>query len=242
MKIAGDTHTHTVACQHAYSTLLENCDAARKAGHRFLATTDHGPAMEGSTHMWYFGNLKKFVPQEMDGLVVLCGCEANLLGDGSLDIDDNILKGLDWVIASMHRGLMPQGLSKENYTNLWLKVMENPYVDCIGHIEHTAFQCDYEAVMKSAASHGKIVEVNNASPTSRPGSEDNIRRVVKLCKELGVKLVLSSDTHFATGIGRTDWSEKVVTEAGYPQADIVNLEYSRMAAWLANKKGLILPE
>ena len=62
MNIAGDTHTHTLVCQHAYSTLLENIRAAAALGHRFIVTTEHGPAMPGAPYEWFFENLRKAVP------------------------------------------------------------------------------------------------------------------------------------------------------------------------------------
>ncbi|MEG1943049.1 MAG: phosphatase, partial [Angelakisella sp.] len=57
MKIIGDTHTHTTACGHAYSTVLENIDYAASIGHRFLALTEHCPAMPNCPNNWYFANL-----------------------------------------------------------------------------------------------------------------------------------------------------------------------------------------
>lgn len=244
LKIAGDTHTHTIACQHAFSTIQENVTQAGRLGHRFIALTDHGPAMEGCVHHWYFSNLPRFVPQELDGLVLLRGCEANVLAGGSLDLDSSILGNLDWVIASMHRGetLMPVGLAPEIYTEAWLNIARNPYVDCIGHMGHTAFFCDYETVIEELARQGKVVEINSSSYLSRPGSEPNCREIIRLCKKHGVKLVLSSDAHFYTGIGQVDWSVQAVEAEDFPASDILNLDYSRMRRWLMDKKGLSLPE
>lgn len=243
LTIAGDTHTHTIACQHAYSTISENVAQALRLGHRFLALTDHGSAMQGSTHPWYFENLPRFVPQELEGLVLLRGCEANLLDDtGKLDIESRVLSGLDWCIASMHRGLMPMDKDPEYYTRAWLKIAENPHIDCIGHMGHTAFTCDYETAIAAFAKHGKVVEINASSPVSRPGSEDSCRRIVQLCKQYGVPLVLSSDAHFYTHIGQVEFAAKLVTEEGYPPEAILNLEYGRMRDWLRRKKGLELPE
>ena len=73
MKIAGDTHTHTLICQHAFSTLLENIRAAAAKGHRFLATTEHGPAMPGAPFVWFFDSLPNAVPREVEGVVVIRG-------------------------------------------------------------------------------------------------------------------------------------------------------------------------
>lgn len=242
MKIIGDTHTHTSACQHAYSTITENAARARLLGHRFLALTDHAPTMLGCPHEWYFINLPRFIPRTLDGVVMLRGCEANILEDGTLDLNDNTLKPLDWVIASMHGGIMPTGLSQQTYTDLWLKIAENPYVDCIGHMGQEKYKPDYEKVLTAFAKNNKVVEINNSSPVSRPGCEDNCREIVGLCKKLGVKLVLSSDSHFYETIGNVDWAASLVTDEDYPQRDILNLDYHRFAGWLAAKKGILLPE
>lgn len=241
-KIAGDTHTHTIACQHAYSTITENARYAASQGHRFLAITDHTPSMPGCVHNWYFVNMPRFVPRVLEGVVILRGCELNVLEDGTGDLDNSEIAELDWVIASMHRGIMPVGLAPEKYTLAWLKIAENPYIDCIGHMGHGSFACDYEMVISAVAQHGKAVEVNSSSPTSRPGCEDNCRRIVELCKQYSVPIVLSSDSHFHTCIGNVEWASQLVDEVGYPEEKILNLDYSRMRAWLINKKGLELPE
>ncbi|MEG2088140.1 MAG: phosphatase [Angelakisella sp.] len=242
LKLAGDTHTHTIACQHAYSTVLENAAYAKKLGHRFLALTDHGPQMAGCVHSWYFMNLPKFVPRELDGVVLLRGCEANILENGTLDLPEAALANLDWVIASMHRGLTPQELSEAEYTAYWLKIAENPYIDCIGHLGNSIYRCDYPAVIEAVAAHGKVVEINSSSPISRPGCEEACHQIIRLCKEYGVPLVLSSDAHFATGIGNVAWASQAVLEEDYPTENILNLDYRRMADWLQAKKGLLLPD
>lgn len=242
MKIVGDTHTHTNACNHAYSTITENIRWAAGLGHRFLAITEHGCAMEGAPHPWYFGNLPKFVPRQVEGLTILRGCESNVLGDGSVDLPDYLLEGLDWVLASMHRAIMPEGLGIEKNTEAWIKIAQNPYIDCMGHMGHTAFPADYRRVVEACAQYGKVVEINASSPISRPGSEDNCREILRLCKEYGVSIVLSSDAHYMTGIGVVDWSIGAVEEIGYPPEQILNLDYGRMAHWLYKKKGLVLPD
>lgn len=240
-KIAGDTHTHSIACGHAYSTVSENAAAARALCHRFMAFTEHGPAMNGCPPHWFFQNFGR-MPRVWDGLVFLGGCEANVLEDGSTDLGGNILKELDWVLASMHRGIVPIGLAPEKYTHMWLKIAENPYIDCIGHMEHSAYPCDYETVIRAFAKSGKAVEVNSSSPTSRPGSEENSHEIIRLCKKLGVPMVLSSDAHFSTEIGSVDWAAAAVAAEGYPEDQLLNLDYQRFRRWLERKKGLILPE
>lgn len=69
-KLVVDTHTHTVASGHAYSTIIENCIEASKKGIELIAMTDHGPAMPGGPHIFHFGNLK-VIPRYIHGVEVL---------------------------------------------------------------------------------------------------------------------------------------------------------------------------
>ena len=244
MKIAGDTHTHTLLCQHAYSTLLENIRAAAAAGHRFMATTEHGPAMPGAPHEWYFENLRKAVPREMLGVVVIKGCEADVMDlAGTLDVPEGGLRKLDMVIASMHRLTFPQDTTPEERTAAWCAVAENPRVDVIGHLGDPRFEADYETVIRAFRKGGQAVELNASSPVSRPGSEKNCLRIAALCKEYGVPLLLSSDAHFCTSIGEVGPSAAIAQEAGVPEEQILNLDYRRFRDWLCARQGIgDLPE
>lgn len=240
MKIAGDTHTHTVACGHAYSTVDENVRWAAQQGHKFIAITEHGPSMPCGPHKWFVENLH-VLPPVLHGVAVLRGCESNVTPDGGVDLTDRVLDKLQWVIASMHRDVMPEGLSQEDYTKAWLAIAENPKIDCIGHMGQLYAVCDYERVVKAFAANGKAVEVNSGSFVSRKGSEANCIQIVKLCKEYGVPVVLSSDAHFYTQIGQVENSESIIKAADYPESSILNLDYERFATWLENKKGITLP-
>mgnify|MGYP005780329199 CR=1 FL=1 len=242
MNICGDTHTHTLICQHAFSTLLENVAQAKRLGHRFLAATEHGPAMAAAPIIWYHMNLPRFVPQVLDGVVVLRGCEANVLPDGTLDLPESVLEHLDWVIASMHGGIVPEGLTQEEYTNIWLKVVENPYVDCIGHLGQEKFKPDYPTVIRAFRDHNKVVEINASSHIVRQGCEENCRQIVRLCKEYKVPLVLSSDAHFAAAIGQVDWCIRLVEEEGYPEDLVLNGDYERFRQGVKKLRGVELPE
>lgn len=245
MKIAGDTHTHTVSCQHAYSTLLENIQTAAKLGHRFMASTEHGPAIAGAPHEWYFENFRKAVPRELEGVVLIRGCEANIIDlNGSLDVTELGLQRLDLVIASIHRHTFPQGTGREQRTEVWKRVAKDPRVDVIGHLGDPRFDADYEAVIRAVKEGGQAVELNNSSPKSRPGSEENCLRIAALCKEMGVPVLLSTDAHFCAAIGHVEWSASVAEKAGIPEEQILNLSYKRFRDWLAARNPHIrdLPE
>ena len=88
MKLIADTHCHTVASTHAYSTILENVAAAKKKGLKYIAVTDHTGVMPGAPGCWYFQNLS-VVPREIDGVKILKGIESNVLGpSGRIDIPE----------------------------------------------------------------------------------------------------------------------------------------------------------
>ncbi len=242
MQIIGDTHTHTVASGHAFSTLLENVAQAKRLGHRFLATTDHTEGMPQAPHRWFFENLPGSVPRILDDVVILRGCEANIREDGTLDLREDILEGLDWVIASMHQHVLPAGLGEDVYTQLWLRMAEEPSVDVFGHMGQPKYRCDYRAVVEAMAKHRKILEVNSASSRVRKGSEENCLELLRLCREYGVEVVLSTDAHFAAIIGQVEPSVELVRRADFPEELILNLDYPRFCRSLRERKGILLPE
>lgn len=226
MKWIADTHTHTMACDHAYSTLAENVAAAAKKGLRFLALTEHTPSMPGAPTLLHFNNLR-ILPQEIDHVVLLKGAEVNIMDNGNgFDLPDSVMGKLDWVIASFHTPTFRPATS-EIHTEYWLRVAENPLIDIIGHCGDGRYPFDEERVMKAFAKHGKIVEINAHSFTARPGSEINCSRIARLCAREGVRVVVSSDAHHCTQVGRFDAAERMLKEICFPEKLILNSDYHR---------------
>jgi putative hydrolase len=103
MKLVADTHTHTIASGHAFSTVTENVMEAGRMGMRFLCITDHTRAIPGAPEDVYFESQLSSLPESLNGVFLVRGCEANIMGeDGRLDVGNALLNRLDWVIASMH--------------------------------------------------------------------------------------------------------------------------------------------
>ncbi len=91
LNIVADTHTHTLACDHAYATLSENAAAAAKKGLKFLVSTEHTPMLKGSPSQIYFTNLH-VLPRFLDGVMIIRGAEVNIIDyDGHFDLPDHIL-------------------------------------------------------------------------------------------------------------------------------------------------------
>lgn len=236
MKIIADTHTHSIACSHAYSTVSENIHAAREAGMLYLAMTEHGPKMPDAPFYWHFTNQHE-VPEFYDGVHVLHGVEADVMGpDGSLDLDDKLLASLDWVIASMHVPCFAPG-TVEDHTSAWLAVAHNPHVDVIGHCGDLRYRFDYERVIKVFKETGKIVEINNNSAYVRPGAKENCMEIARLCKKWEVPVVVNSDAHFCTKVGKFETALAMLEGLSFPERLVVNADPDRFAQLAESKRG-----
>ena len=213
MKIAIDTHSHTIASGHAYCTIREMASAAAKKGLQGLAITEHAPTMPGTCHPFYFSNLK-VIPRQMSGVE---------------------LKEMDLVIASLHLPCFAKGATKETYTEAYLKVMENPYVNIIGHPDDGRIPVDYEKIVEAAAKYGKILEVNNSSLTPggfRQNARENQHTILELCKKYKVPVTLASDAHVDSDVGNVRYSLEVVRECGFPEELVVNTSIEKLKNYI----------
>ncbi len=238
MKYVLDVHTHTIVSGHAYSTLLENAKQASEIGLKVLGTTEHGTAMPGSPHIWYFDNYK-VLPREVYGVIMLYGCEANVMDyKGNLDMPVNTLKNMDLVIASLHEPCINPGTIEEN-TEAFLNVMDNPYVDIIGHSGNPNYPIYEEEIVKKAKEKNILVEINNSSfKTSRKGSAPICTKIAELCKKYGTKVILGTDSHISFAIGQFDKLEEILKKIEMPEELIMNTDYKKFIGHL-QKKGKI---
>ena len=216
MKVIADLHTHSLASDHAYSTLLENVLHASKIGLEVLALTDHAPALIDAPHMWHFSTMKSTLPKYIEGVRILSGVELNILDfDGNIDLPDNILKNLDVVIASCHESVLSAG-SIEEHTKMWLNIAKNPLIKIIGHSGNPIYSYNVEAVIKEFKKYEKIVEINAHSVISRKGSEKNCLEIAKMCKKYEVPIVVNSDAHIALSVGDVNWSMELLKSIDFP--------------------------
>lgn len=225
MKAIIDMHTHTVASGHAYSTIHENIQFAKKHGMKFLGTSDHGSTMTGGPAEYFFHNLK-VVPREMDSVKILRGMEANILDvNGNIDeLDSKALDGLDYLIASLHIVCIEPS-TKEDNTMAILNVMDKEKVKIIGHPDDARYELDYEAIVKKAKEKNILLEVNNSSlspNTSREGARENILKYLELCKEYGVRIIMGTDSHICYDIGVFQYAEAIIEEANFPKELVIN--------------------
>ena len=224
MKPIIDLHCHTIASGHAYSTLKENIDEAKEKGLKYLGVSDHAPEMPGSTHPFYFGNLG-VIKEEINGIKMLKGIEANIIDfDGNLDIPEDVVGKLDYVIASLHPPCISPG-SKEENTKAVLCAMENEEVKIIGHLDDSRYPVDYETVVKKAKETNTLLEINNSSLRSnsfRVGATKNAQELLNLCKKYNVKVILGSDAHIYYQVGAFENCERILKEVDFPGNLVVN--------------------
>ncbi len=236
MNILVDTHTHTLASTHAYSTLYENITAAKAKGLQMLCVTDHAPGyLPDTPHMWHFRNMRD-LPREVDGLKMLYGIEVSIMDtDGNTDLPEELYPGLEVVIASIHRPVyMPK--TKEKHTETWLNIMKNPTVDICGHSGNPLFQYDIEPVIRAAKEAGKAIEINNHSFKFRKGSGEICRKIAIACKNEGTKIVVGSDAHSLFQIGKFDDAIKMLEEIDFPEELIMNLTAEKFENFLRERR------
>lgn len=235
--IKTEVHTHTIASSHAYSTVHEMITECARKEIELLAITDHGPALNNDgAHYWHFFNLKS-IPRKVNGVYVIRGAEVNLLDfEAKVDLEDKILEKLDWVIASVHNPCIESG-TVEDHTNMYIKALENPLIDCLGHSGTPNFSYDIDAVLETAKRLDKVIELNNHSYSTRPKSAENCKKIARRCAELGVWVSISTDSHSMYELGDTERVWEMAMEAGVQEEQIVNLTAERFLSYLCKRKG-----
>ncbi|MFN3301585.1 MAG: DNA polymerase/3'-5' exonuclease PolX [Patescibacteria group bacterium] len=228
--IKGDLHCHS-QWDGGSDSIEEIAEAAQKIGYQYIGIADHTKFLRIEHGL----DEKKLIYQkkEIDKLNlkfkaqnskfrILQGCEANILPDGSIDIDDETLKKLDFVIAGVHSQFK---MPKEKMTQRIIKAMKNPNVDIISHPtgriiqKRDEYQIDFEKILKVAKETSTILEINSY-PERLDLNDQNIRRA----KEFGVKMVINTDSHhkdqlrfieYGIAQARRGWAEK---------SDIINTQ------------------
>lgn len=230
MKPIMDLHTHTTASGHGYSTLKENIEVAKERGLRVLGLSEHGPAMPGGPHIFFFSNYR-CIPRRYGDLQLLCGIEANICDyDGRLDVEDKILERMDYVIASMHTLCCKPGTMEEN-TRASIKAMKNPYVTILGHPDDSRYPLDREAVVRAASEEKVAIEINNSSlnpQAARQGGRENIKELLYWCEKYKVPVLLGTDSHICYTVGDFTETIKLLEEVHFPKELVLNYEVENL--------------
>jgi putative hydrolase len=227
-----DLHVHTVASGHAFSTIEEIAREASRKGLQGIGMTDHGPALPGGPHLFHFAALR-FIPETLHGVRILAGVEANIVGEGRLDLPDGLLNRLDLVLAGFHEECGFDNRGEKANTRAVLALMERPEVNIIAHPGNPRYPLDYEAAARKGAETGTALEINNASLTiSRKGSTGNCFEIARLCARFGTPVSLGSDAHIAQGVGEFTEALQVISSVGVRWEQVVNRTLASALAFL----------
>jgi DNA polymerase (family 10) len=217
--IQGVFHCHTVYSDGS-NTVEEMARATKDLGLRYLGLGDHSQSLTIANGMspervWAQQEEIDAVNKKLRGFTIFKGVECDILADGSLDYDDEVLESFDYVVASVHTHFAQ---TREEMTERIIRAIRNPYVTMLGHatgrllLRREGYAVDLEAVLQAAAECGTMVEIN-----AHPARLDLDWVHVKRARGLGVKLVINPDAHstsdialyrFGVDVARRGWLEK----------------------------------
>jgi DNA polymerase (family 10) len=232
--VRGDLHCHTTLSD-GRNSLEEMAEAARARGYAYLAVTDHSASHGFGNHVTP-ERLSERIEEVRElnsgwrGFRLLAGSEVNVLPDGSLDYEDDLLSELDWVIASIHTSFK---ISKRAMTERITTAIENPLVDCIGHLtgrlinRREPYDVDVERVAEAAAATGTMLEING-----NPNRPDISERHARLAADAGVMICINTDAHRINSLNNMVYSLATARRAWLAADQIANTrpwrEFSRL--------------
>jgi DNA polymerase (family 10) len=220
----GFLHCHT-SYSDGSNTVEELALACQAAGYTYLGVTDHSQAAA------YAGGLRPEdlarqgeeideVNSRLQGFRVLKGIEADILQDGRVDYDENVLERLDFVIASVHSRF---NMGEREMTARMLAAMDNPHLTIIGHptgrllLSRDPYPIDLDAVIEKAAATGVALEIN-----ADPHRLDLDWRVVRQARDQGVAISVGADAHSVAGIGNVEYGVAMARKGWLGAADVLN--------------------
>jgi DNA polymerase (family 10) len=220
--LKGEMHAHSTWSSDGKASIAEMAQTAKERGLSFLCLTDHSHYLRGGRLQAQWKEIEE-VNARMGRFRVLRGIEVNIRADGSLDVEDDELAQLDWVVASLHTAF------DRSPTERILGAMDNPHVDCIGHLtgrrilKRPGAEVDVERVVEHAVATGTALEIN-----SQPDRLDMRDTHARLAGEAGVLIPVTTDAHstgalsyaeLGIGLARRAWltNEQVLNTRPWAQ-------------------------
>ena len=236
----GDLHYHTDRSGDGRAPLADMVKVAADRGYQYLAITDHGEdlAINGSSReqMLAHRDAIRELQKEYPNLTILFGCELNIGASGGLDYDPEFRAELDYTVASVHSHF--DAPAKAQTTRL-VKAIADPTVDSIGHLtgryigRRPGIELDIDIVLEALFTFDVALEINGALDRLDAAS-DVVRRAVNR----GVKLVINTDSHHTSELGRMEYGVLTAQRGWVPRDLVVNTwERDRFLHWVATHRG-----
>jgi DNA polymerase (family 10) len=223
--IKGDLHMHTIASDGA-NTINEMVEKAIELGYEYIGISDHSPSVQtrGLEEVTRIINEKRKNIDELnakqDKIKILFGYEVNILADATISLPLELLKKLDYVIAGIHTSFKQD---RRTITDRLLAAIRHPQVDIIAHPagriinQRDALDVIWKEVLAACKKYGKILEIS-----CQPDRLDLPEDLVKEAREMGIRLVVSSDAHDVFGMDLMPWGLDVARRGWCEKNDIVN--------------------
>ncbi len=214
--IRGELHCHSTWSSDGKGSIEEMARTAKGLGYAFLALTDHSHYLRDSRMEAQWREIDD-VNARLKPFRVLKGVEANIRADGSVDVADEMLAELDWVVASLHHAF------DRSPTERILAALDHPHVDCIGHLtgrklnKRSGADVDVERVVARAIETGTALEIN-----SQPDRLDMRDVHARLAGEAGVLVPVTTDAHSTKALGYRDLGIAQARRAWLTKANVLN--------------------
>ncbi len=223
-QVLGDLHMHTVESD-GRATLEEMAAAAKALGRQYIAITDHSKSLAMTNGLdekraLAFAHRVREMDQRELGIRVFSGLECDILRDGKMDLADDALAELDWVVASVHSYM---NLESAEMTDRLLRALECPHVRAIGHptgrilLHREAFPFDFDVIAAECARRGVYLEIN-----ASPERLDVSAALIRAAKARGCKFVVSTDAHHPQHLANMSYGVRMARRGWLEAADIVN--------------------
>jgi len=215
-EIRGDLHTHSTWSSDGKNTIEEMAREAKRVGRTYMAVTDHSHYLREGRMEAQDRELDK-IQETLGRFKLLRGVEANIRANGEVDVPDDVLAQRDWVMASIHSGF------DKDLTERVLSAMDNPHVDCIGHLTGRKLNrrgpadVDFDRVVEKALETGTFLEIN-----AQPDRLDLRDAHARMAGEAGVKIVISSDSHEIAALSNLEFGVAQARRAWLGPEQIVN--------------------
>jgi DNA polymerase (family X) len=222
--LQGDVHMHTVETD-GKNTIEEMAEAARAHGYKYIAITDHSKNLafaNGLDDKRALAHIQRIrdASDRMNGIKIFAGIEVDILGDGDLDLSDEVLAQMDVVIASVHSQFSQD---RAKMTERLLKAIENSNTSILGHptgrqlLRRDAYAFDMDAILKSAARNKVAMELN-----SYPERLDLNDIHLRQAKQHGVKIVINTDSHHTSHLDKIRYGILQARRAWLTKEDVLN--------------------
>ena len=223
--LRGDFHMHTNSGSDGKSSIQEMAEAARDRGYEYIVITDHSsvvPVTNGMDATKFAAHMEaiRAVDEQIDGIRVYAGIEVDILTDGSLDMDEALLRECDWVVGSIHTAL---NQDKDTVTSRLLRAIETGLINELGHPTgrrlggRDGYEYDFDRVVSAANDAGIHFEMNGGT-----GRLDFNAETARRARDMGASIVLGSDAHSARNLAHIEYAVQQARRAWLTRDEILN--------------------